>query len=299
MKKVLVIGSTVADIVINLDRLPTTAEDVNIASQEMALGGCAYNVSAIIRHFNVPYILFSPIGTGIYGDFIRNQLAAKGLASKMPTPDKPNGCCYCFVENSGERTFVCDHGAEYLFKMEWFDALNIDKISCAYICGLEVEDETGDVIVSFLEENKELPVVFAPGPRICYIAKDLMNRIFALHPMVHLNREEVCGFTGIDNLEDAAIALHELTGNTVIVTSGSDGAYYYDGTELIHVAPAKVCQVVDTIGAGDSHVGTVIACLEKGMSLYDAVKQANAVSAMVVERKGATLSDEEFSKLQQ
>lgn len=294
MKKVLVIGSTVADIVINLDRLPKTAEDINIASQEMALGGCAYNVSSMIRHFDVPYILFSPIGTGIYGDFIRNQLAAKGLASKMPTPDKANGCCYCFVEASGERTFVCDHGAEYLFQPEWFDALNMSKISRAYICGLEIEDETGDVIVAFLEKNPGLPIVFAPGPRICYIDHALMERIFAMHPLVHLNREEVCGFTGIDDLEKAAMALYAMTENTVVVTNGADGAYYYDGIELIHVAPSKACQVVDTIGAGDSHVGTVISCLENGMSMYDAVKQANVISALVVESKGATLSDEEF-----
>ncbi|MGF6376489.1 sugar/nucleoside kinase (ribokinase family) [Clostridiales Family XIII bacterium PM5-7] len=297
MKKVLVIGSTVADIVINLDRLPTTAEDINIVSQEMALGGCAYNVSSTIRHFGVPYILFSPIGTGIYGDFIRNQLAAKGLASKMPTPNQANGCCYCFVEASGERTFVCDHGAEYLFQKEWFEALNMDKISRAYICGLEIEDKTGDVIVSFLEENPGLPIIFAPGPRICHIDTQLMERIFAMHPMIHLNREEVCGFTGIDHLEEATKALFAQTGNTVVVTNGADGAYYYDGIEMIRVAPAKVGKVVDTIGAGDSHVGTIISCLENGMSMYDAIKQANAVSALVVERKGATLTDEEFNQI--
>ncbi len=81
MKKILLIGSTVADIIINLDHLPTTSADVNIVSQEMSLGGCAYNVSNMIHLFEVPYRLFSPVGTGLYGDFVRNQLAAKGLAS--------------------------------------------------------------------------------------------------------------------------------------------------------------------------------------------------------------------------
>ena len=71
MKKVLVIGSTVVDVVVNLvDHLPKTGEDVHIRSQHMSLGGCAYNVSDSIRHFQVPYILFSPIGTGVYGNFI-------------------------------------------------------------------------------------------------------------------------------------------------------------------------------------------------------------------------------------
>lgn len=46
MKKVLIIGSTVVDIIVNLvDSLPKTGEDVHIRSQHMSLGGCAYNVS--------------------------------------------------------------------------------------------------------------------------------------------------------------------------------------------------------------------------------------------------------------
>ena len=195
MKKVLVIGSTVADIIINVDYLPTTAQDIHIKSQTMALGGCAYNVSDMIRHFNIPYTLFSPVGTGLYGDFVRNQLAAKGLASPMPTPDQNNGCCYCFVEESGERTFIVEHGAEYLFYKEWFDHLKIEKISGVYICGLEIEDKTGDTIVEFLEAHPKLPVYFGPGPRLNRIDGELMSRIFALHPMVHLNEDEICRYT--------------------------------------------------------------------------------------------------------
>lgn len=297
MKKILVIGSTVADIIINLDYLPSTAQDVNIKSQEMSLGGCAYNVSDMIHHFGVPYRLFSPVGTGLYGDFVRNQLAAKGLASPMPTPDQPNGCCYCFVENSGERTFVCDHGAEYLFYKEWFDTLKMEKVSSIYICGLEIEDQTGSTIVDFLEANSSIPVFFAPGPRICFIDPLLMERIFALHPVVHLNEDELCGFTGAAALEEGAKALFSLTGNTVIVTHGAEGAYYYDGEEFIHVPPVKAEKVVDTIGAGDSHIGTVMACLAKGKSTYEAIKTANAVSSLVVSKKGATLSEKEFTMM--
>ena len=71
MKKVLVIGSTVVDVIINVDHLPTTQEDVHVISQHMSLGGCAFNTSDMIRHFEVPYILFSPVGTGAYGEFVR------------------------------------------------------------------------------------------------------------------------------------------------------------------------------------------------------------------------------------
>lgn len=298
MKKILVIGSTVADIIINLDRLPKTAEDVHIKSQSMSLGGCAHNVADMIRHFDVPFTLFSPVGTGLYGDFVRNQLAAKGLASPMATPDMVNGCCYCFVESSGERTFVVEHGAEYLFYKEWFDQLNLSKLGCAYICGLEIEEKTGGTIVDFLEESG-LPVFYGPGPRIRLIDDALMKRIFALHPVMHLNEDEICGYTGCDSIEEAARAMYALTGNTVIITNGSNGAFYYEGGPegcgLVHVPGVPAAQVVDTIGAGDGHCGAVMACLTKGMSMYDAIAAANAASSLVVSVKGGVLSDEDFA----
>lgn len=301
MKKILVIGSTVADIIINLDFLPTTAQDVHVKSQSMSLGGCAHNVADMIRHFGVPYTLFSPVGTGLYGDFVRNQLAAKGLASPMPTPAMANGCCYCFVEESGERTFIVDHGAEYLFYKEWFDALNLSKLQCAYICGLEIEDKTGSTIVDFLEESG-LPVFYAPGPRICLIDNGLMERIFALRPVLHLNEDEICRYTGCDTIAEAAAALYQKTHNTIIITNGANGAYYYDGYDnaeggagLVHVPPVPVSQIVDTIGAGDGHCGAVMAGLSMGLSMYDAIEKANAASSLVVSVKGGVLSDEEFA----
>ena len=75
MKKVLVIGSAVVDVVIHLPHLPEKSEDVHVTSQKMSLGGCAYNASDTIRRFKVPYIPFFPVGTGAYGDFLRNALA--------------------------------------------------------------------------------------------------------------------------------------------------------------------------------------------------------------------------------
>lgn len=316
MKKILVIGSTVADIIINLDVLPTTAQDVHVKSQTMSLGGCAHNVADMIRHFGVPFTLFSPVGTGLYGDFVRNQLAAKGLASPMPTPDMANGCCYCFVEESGERTFIVDHGAEYLFYREWFDQLKVDKLSCAYICGLEIEEKTGGTVVDFLEESG-LPVFYGPGPRICLIDPALMERIFALHPVMHLNEDEICRYTGCDTILSAAEALYARTGNTIIITNGANGAYYYGaagdyglgnadsadftdsadsgrGGRLVHVPPVPVSQVVDTIGAGDGHCGAVMAGLAMGLSMFDAIAKANAASALVVSNKGGVLSDQVF-----
>lgn len=297
MKKVLVIGSTVVDVIINLvDHLPRTGEDVHIRSQHMSLGGCAYNVSDSIRHFQVPYTLFSPVGTGAYGDFIREELRKRNISSPIPTPDLDNGCCYCFVESTGERTFISYHGAEYLFRKEWFDLVPLDEIDTVYICGLEIEEVTGIAIIEFLEKHPELKIFFAPGPRLTIINPALVERLYRLSPVLHLNETEALEASGKSTVTEAAAYLYAKTHSTVIVTLGEKGCFYYNGTESEQI-PAVPATQVDTIGAGDSHIGSVIACLKRGDSLPQAIRKANRVSSQVVGTSGALLSDEAFENL--
>ena len=297
MKKVLVIGSTVVDIIITLAHLPGKQEDVHVITQTMSLGGCAYNTSDMIRHFQVPYTLFSPVGTGIYGDYVRARLQERGIISPIPTPDADNGCCYCFVEQDGERTFISNHGAEYLFEKEWFDLLDVNELDSVYICGLEIEETTGENIVEWLEKNPQLTVYFAPGPRISRLTGDILKRLYALHPILHLNEEEaITAVPGSFSVEEAAASLSELTENTVIVTLGSKGSYYYSCKDFGYVESVTAHQI-DTIGAGDSHIGAVIACRQLGMSYPDAIRTANRVAAKVVETEGALLPDDVFEAI--
>ena len=290
MKKVLVIGSTVADIIIRLNKLPTTGGDVNVRGQKMSLGGCAFNVSQAIDYFGVPYVLYSPEGTGIYADYIRNELKKLNVNRAELNADDPNGCCYCLVEDDGERTFICDHGAEYRYKPEWYEGLNSDEFSCAYICGLEIEENTGDIVIDFLERSG-IPFYFAPGPRINEIQKDKMERIFSLRPILHVNATEAMSFSGAKTLKEAAERLMTKTNNSVIITNGDKGSCclcFEDKTW--YEEPAFKAEVVDTIGAGDSHIGAYIAQRELGKSISESLREANRISSLVVQTEGARIN---------
>ena len=135
MGKILVIGVTCVDVVINVDRLPKTAEDVVVYGQRMTLGGCAFNAFAVMHALGEPAILFSPIGQGAYGDFVREHLAAEGISSPIDDAPGENGCCYCFVEPGGERTFLAYHGAEYVHRTAWFDQVDADDVDMVYGLG--------------------------------------------------------------------------------------------------------------------------------------------------------------------
>ena len=102
---------------IYLDRLPSREGDAHIDHQQWSVGGCAFNVVNILHFLSQPYQFVSPVGSGIYGDFIRRELKQLGISSSISL-EGANGCCYCFVEFDGERTFLSDHGVEYSFQAD-------------------------------------------------------------------------------------------------------------------------------------------------------------------------------------
>lgn len=287
MKKTLIIGSSVCDVIIRLHRIPSQTEDENIISQEFSMGGCAYNVASVLERYQVPYDLFSPIGTGIYGDFVRNHFIENDIPILIETNQR-NGCCYCLVDDTGERTFICEHGAEYFYQEKWFNQLDTSLYEQVYICGLEIEESTGDFIIDFLEKNPHFQIYFAPGPRIHYISEEKLKRIFALHPILHMNESEILTYTKQDNLSNAAELLFQLTNRPVIVTLGAKGSYFYCKDESLYNSGFE-CEVVDTIGAGDSHIGAILASRACSLPWQDCLNNANSTAAEVVSQKGATL----------
>lgn len=286
MKKVLVIGSSVCDVIININKIPSSGEDENIISQSLNIGGCAFNVASMLKYFHIPFDLFSPIGKGIYGDYVRNIFIKEDIPILLESELK-NGCCYCLVEKSGERSFICEHGAEYFFKKEWFDSLDTHIYEYVYVCGLELEEDKNNNLIEFLEKNKHFKIILAPSPRINSIDKDRMNRILSLSPIIHLNDKEILEYTHKATIKEASRYIYDITNKPVIVTLGRKGCYYYDGNH--HYFDSIPAKVVDTIGAGDSHAGTIIAMLYNSKSLDDCMIKANEIASQVVSQKGAHL----------
>jgi sugar/nucleoside kinase (ribokinase family) len=101
------------------------------------------------------------------------------------------------------------------------------------------------------------------------------------------DEHEILALTGKETQEEGALALHAITGNIVIVTLGGKGCLCVDKEGKLLYAEGRKVKVMDTIGAGDSHAGTMLGCLYKGMDLVEAMKLANAVASEVVSCEGA------------
>lgn len=290
MKRLLIIGSTCVDVILRLDHLPTTGEDMHPV-QRFAMGGCAFNVAQVPKAYDVDLCFVTPIGDhGVFSDFVRAHLSNAGFRGPITVPDSENGCCYCLVERSGERTFLSVHGVEYSFHAEYMDAFAGERFDYTYICGLEVEETTGGELVAWLEAHPDIAgtVVYAPGPRGIEVDADRTERILAMHPILHLNEQEAQALAGAetDSVLASAQVLHAKTGNMVVVTRGADGVLWISADGSVHTAPSVPATVVDTIGAGDSHCGAVLTGLTLGWTEDATMRFANQVASEVVAQEG-------------
>ncbi|MBQ6586283.1 MAG: hypothetical protein IJH83_05695 [Coriobacteriales bacterium] len=295
---VLVVGSAIVDAVYQLAALPTSAQSVNVLDSRNCLGGCAVNTSNIIRQMGVAVRLLAPVGRGVFADFIAHELSVRGFKPFKVDTDKDCATCICLVEPSGERTMITVPGIEQYFEPAWFDDVDPLRFDAVSVCGYEIEPECGEHIVAFLErykrENPAGTVYFAPGPGICELDAGKMARIAALSPVWHLNDKEAREFTGCDDLDAAAARIMERGASAVVVTRGKLGASVLTSDGESWLVPTTPVKPVDTVGAGDSNLGAIIACRTLGFSWPGALARANKVSGAVCQVAGAVMDDADF-----
>lgn len=292
---VLAVGAIMVDMVCQVARLPLSGEGIVVEESQAAVGGCAFNAANVMRQLGAPHELFAPVGSGIFAGFVERELDARGLqAPHFDTRD--SGGCVCFVEPSGERTMVTLPGIERHFEEAWFERVDASRFGCGFVSGYEVEGAGGDAIIGFFEAHPSIEFFYAPGPRIVGVGDAKTARINALHPVWHLNDQEALAYTGRATLDEAGAAIAKQCGNAVVVTAGADGAHLFEGGRHV-VVPAQPADVVDTIGAGDAHLGALTAARMAGRSWEDALSLANRVAGAVCETPGSTLSDEAFAQM--
>lgn len=289
--KTLVLGAAIVDKIMNINMLPKSGDDI-VASQEITtVGGCAYNVANILNNLEVAHDLVVPVGCGMYGHTIEKDLLNNGYEIFIKDENTDNGYCLCLVENSGERTFITVQGTECEFKKEWLDKLDTNKYNKVYISGYELEGKSGGVIAEFLEKNTHMEIYFAPGPRITYLDKDIMNRIYNLSPIIHLNDKEASEYTNKSDLHQAIEEIHEKSNNSVFITLGPKGVLYKEKNNDPIIVEGYNAQVIDTIGAGDSHIAGIIGAKSMSYDNISVCKIANKIAAKVVSTKGPKLEN--------
>ncbi|MDO7267538.1 PfkB family carbohydrate kinase [Shouchella clausii] len=289
-KKVLVIGSAVIDVIVNIPKLPASGEDVFSSSQEVIVGGCAYNVGNILQQLNASYDLMIPIGNGPNAAQISKQMKSDNHSQMLNDLDGDNGWCFSMVEDSGERTFLTVPGIENNWQEEWFEKINFLIYDYIYLSGYSFEGNSAKVLLNQLQnKNKETTIIFDPSPRVSAMDKGDLKTLLEMDTIIHCNRDELLSLCEQTDIETGAKMIHQKTHKPVVVTLGSEGTLFVADNK-IKICRGKEVPLVDTIGAGDAHTGAFIAALLDEQSIETACMWGNEAASKVVQVQGGNVT---------
>ena len=145
--------------------------------------------------------------------------------------------------------------------------------------------------------------VFDVNLRKPFYDKDVLIQSMEKADFIKFNDEElyeIAVFLGsnFNNLEQNMYFISEKTNTKhICVTKGEHGAVLLYDTQLFYNSGYKI-KVADTVGSGDSFLGSLISKLIKGENPQKAIDFACAVGALVASKSGANpiISNEEIQR---
>lgn len=245
------------------------------------------------------------IGTGPYGDLIREALDADGIAaSAPPVTTQDTGVCVVLIEPSAERTFVTTLGAEREITVESLATADVQPGDLVCVTGYSLAvAQTRDPLLAWLKTLPEdAVVVLDPGAAFAALPADVRDTMLARTDVWTGNAEEATQLLAAlavpieapDEASAREIFAHarELAplmraGAVTIVRDGAEGCAVHAHGESTYV-PGFPQTPVDTNGAGDTHTGALLAGIADSATWVDACRRANAAAAIKVTRRGPT-----------
>ena len=291
--KTLIIGNIYVGAITNIDNLPRTGHDIVCKNHTVTISESAYNVATILKNFGIDHTIIFPEGSGIYGSIMEEEVKKGGYEIKIRDNSKDNGYRLCLAKSNEGRSFITIKGIEQNYQNNWFEEINIDEYDNIYISGYELEGKRGQMISQWLSKVSDKNIFFRPGSRILEIDKDTLETVLRLRPIVHINEDEALKFTDKKSIVEAARAINKITQNTVFITLGKDGVMCASNCEYRFIDGFET-QAVNTMGAGDSHIGAIIVAYSMGYSLGDCCYFANNVAAKVVGIEESRLEEKYF-----
>lgn len=285
MKKTLVIGSLNMDLVTRVNVTPKVGETVSGTGLMMNPGGKGANQAVALGKLGVDVKIIGCLGNDEYGSQLKDNLKKMKVGDGTFTvDDSPTGVAFIMVNDSSDNSIVVIDGANgkltpEMVNREWFEGISY----------LVTQQEVPMITLKkAMQIAKELSVMTIHNP--APINADSMELLKYVDLLV-LNETEFAELTGKEYENEASIkwGYERLGIQRLLLTLGSKGAIYYDGSQVI-TEPAKKVAAVDTTAAGDSYIAGIVHHLIHGHDMASAMAFATKVAAITVTRMGAQTS---------
>ncbi len=287
-RKIVVVGSSNTDMVVQSSHLPAPGETVLGGEFTMNPGGKGANqaVAAVKMGGEVTFI--ARVGNDLFGKEAIKGFSQLSIDTQFIAADEqtPSGIALINVNEEGENCISVALGANAKMSIEDLDSARDMIGQAAYILA---QLEIPMVVVEHLGElahELEVPLVLNPAPAQP-LSSDLLERLYMITP----NQSEAELLTGVkvvnqDTAHEAAVILQDRGVKNVIITMGSQGVYVL-AEGLAQMVESPAVEVVDTTAAGDTFNGALVTGLAEGIPLLEAIEMANQAAALSVTKVGA------------
>ena len=281
-KRILVIGSLNMDQVTRVHKTPKVGETVMGSGLHLNPGGKGANQAVAMGKLGAHVTMIGQVGDDASGEALKANLEAMHVIDKVGVvKNEASGTAIIMVNDDADNSIVVIEGANGkltpdMVKEEWFDDVEI------VVAQLEVPYET--VKRAFqLAKKRNIMTVLNPAP-----AKQLDAAFMQEIDLLVVNETEFEVVTGRhwNNTDDLVWAHGHHKLNSVLLTLGKRGAYYFDGIKFSYCA-AHLVDAVDTTAAGDSFIGGVLSEFALGKTVEESMEYATLVAAYTVTKIGA------------
>lgn len=267
------LGGINADYVYGVPHIPAPGETLDAVSRNRFLGGKGANMSVAAARAGARVSHIGAVGPD--GQWAVDRLMEYGVDTRaVTTVETETAHAMIFVADDGENGIVVYPGANR-------------KIPEMGLNQSLTQAKTGDWFVTQNEVNMQLE-----GAKL---AKDMgLNVAYAAAPFdaeATIALLPYLDFLILNEVEAAQLKAatgqgpENLSVKDVIVTIGAKGATWYGCGDSLHV-PAHAVTPVDTTGAGDTFTGYVLAGLDRGQPILQAMRTATKAAAIMVTRRG-------------
>ena len=253
-----------------IDLIQTDRSDTAV-SFAGARGGSAYNTAFAAGRQGAKVGFISPFSTDTLGQFLKEETDKSGVVALAADVDAPSSLAVVTV-NSGQPSYQFYRAgtADRQVSVDSINANFPDDAQLFHIASLALIDgEDADAWADVFAAKQKAGVVTTIDPNVRamviqdrepYVAR--MDRLLASADFIKLSDEDMEYLypdTSFDDAIDHVMATYAPA--LLIATRGGNGAVARHATGDQTIAPSPVDPMVDTVGAGDTFMATMLAQL--------------------------------------